>query len=114
MDKHTPGPWTVERVAKTDGAADVDGEWFVTTNSGDRADVLAIVTGGLEEDGDALSNARLIAAAPRMLEMLGELIDAHERFYGRHIEDAVRRGDASAEEGDMIQRARAILRELEG
>lgn len=60
---HTPGPWTVYRGAQGQISIDQDGEKG-------KADIAIIPKGanGLGEAND--SNARLIAAAPEMLEAL--------------------------------------------
>jgi len=71
MTQHTPGPWIVEREngethVRTD---DIDG-WYVATCPEQPG------------DGDAIDNARLIAAAPDLLAALEamryRLIDAIE------------------------------------
>ena len=52
----------------------------------------------------------LHAAAPEMLEALEALADAYESFYGRYIDDAVRRGDATPDAARLVNNARAIIR----
>jgi hypothetical protein len=62
---HTPGPWQV-----SDGP-DIDGDPYETVFAKDRP-VIAHVG---EWDGEGESNARLIAAAPDLLEALRDLLD---------------------------------------
>lgn len=59
--RHTPGPWTV----------DIDGEFegFINVYGGDSLEIL--VKGTLSDersDDESIANARLIAAAPDLLE----------------------------------------------
>jgi len=63
MSKHTPGPW----FATQNGSA-------FNLNSPDRASHFAILLGMLSNsDGELDANARLIAAAPELLEALKAL-----------------------------------------
>ena len=59
MNKHTPGPWVADWC--------VD-EWRVEDEHG------RLVAGNIEDDRDA----RLIAAAPELLEALSDLMDCSE------------------------------------
>ena len=61
MSKHTPGPWRVDR----QNPSPTTGEWMI---SGSKPGYLAEVRDC--GSGDVKSNARLIAAAPEMLEVL--------------------------------------------
>lgn len=70
MSKHTPGPWTV-------GTADAP-------SRGPRRESLDELSRGqynvfpLPEDDEVQANARLIAAAPELLEALEYMLDACE------------------------------------
>jgi len=63
--KHTPGPW---RATPRTPAPWVD----VDRNDGR---TLAVVQAGVKEDLPALANARLIAAAPDLLEALYSILN---------------------------------------
>ena len=56
---HTPGPWTAVKL-------DDDGHYDITANNG--AAVIAGTAGWYGEHNPGEANARLIAAAPEMLE----------------------------------------------
>lgn len=64
MIKHTPGPWRI-------GAPPPNGLQTIGTSEGM---MVAVATTGLGMP--TLENARLIAAAPEMLEMLKKCLDA--------------------------------------
>ena len=65
MTEHTPGPWSV----KPDNRAAV--------NLGDGvAIVCSQTTNGVIPSGEVQANARLIAAAPELLEALRNILDA--------------------------------------
>ena len=72
MSKHTPGPWAVER--------DAEGRLHVV--EGDFLDVAEV---GYLSGPDPEANARLIAAAPELLEALEQLFRIGE-FYSSAIE----------------------------
>lgn len=63
--KHTPGPWVVKPVENEQGGFDIDSEYGYH---------IAETIGGLDYEEEA--NARLIAAAPDLLEALRELLEA--------------------------------------
>ena len=74
---HTPGPWSLQMAEDCLGRRlDEMVKWVVTANEND----LWISTGPTwdpEHDAEALANARLIAAAPELLEALDLLL--HDR-----------------------------------
>lgn len=83
MTKHTPAPWVAEWSIR--GEDEVKRGWHVfNENTVDVYGCVADCVGGVEENGEAEANARLIAAAPELLEALvqviggGYLVDAHE------------------------------------
>ena len=90
MSQHTPGPWKIEQdeVLSSAGVplANVYGS-YGRLNASD-----------IEE---CLANARLIAAAPRMLALLNE--------YASKSQDV-----KVPVPGSLIERTRAILRDVEG
>ena len=98
MSKHTPGPWTVSP-SQTYKAQ-------IEHLAGKKTVVFARVT--TPKIGDAIANARLIAAAPTMLEAL-EALDALIDF-GDHVPDntAMCFDDASAI-NEALAKARAAI-----
>ena len=59
-DPHTPGPWRI-------GTAPPNGEQAIGTI---RGMMVAVATTGVGMENETLANARLIAAAPEMLQAL--------------------------------------------
>lgn len=80
MNKHTPGPWWLQ----ADGVG-----WYVECTP-ERGHSVAYVRAEVEEDdpdtpdAEKEANARLIAAAPDLLDALKELLDQDE-----HGEDEI-------------------------
>lgn len=75
-EKHTPGPWNV--MVKLESPSIVVGGVMRRHEKGDTQDQLAFVCNPDEDNGGQvawLANARLIAAAPEMLEALQRLIE---------------------------------------
>ena len=63
---HTPGPWSVFDGREVDGISP-----WVVTKSGDPEDSDGLYVAGLaDNDAETIANARLIAAAPDLLEAL--------------------------------------------
>ena len=71
--KHTPGPWWI-------GIETDKGE--VEVVSDDRPYICMVLPGAI--DGLTLANARLIAAAPELLEALTNVLDALGALTKRH------------------------------
>ncbi len=70
MSGHTPGPWKLVQES-------VDPSWHIITAAGGRITVNIHIEAGNATD---IANARLIAAAPEMLEalkMAQQVINAH-------------------------------------
>ena len=98
MSKHTPGPWRY----KLDGGQDSDtrhavladstGLWVAATY---RSGTSAKNHRSQEAEAEAKANARLIAAAPELLEALQELCD-------------------TLGECGMTEKARAVIAEATG
>lgn len=92
---HTPGPWTAGR---PDMGTVVDGIVSKWIYAGEQ--YVAIASGRIDGDWDeVIANARLIAAAPALLEALKEALVAQPDL------DAVRRWE---------RKARAAIAEAEG
>jgi hypothetical protein len=67
---HTPGPWRIE-ITDT-------GFRITHSNSGLRSHIATLHEAALcEEHGDTFANARLISAAPEMLDALQTVCDAY-------------------------------------
>ena len=108
---HTPGPWHFHFAGSI--AEQSDGEYGgatgITTRSeaaffqdGERGDLIAWVP----HDGHHVANARLIAAAPELLERLRECVTWLEDYY-----DAVSMDD---DEEQHLEAARAAIARAEG
>lgn len=88
---HTPGPWTVNPIRPVQVATDTDTPQLVATAAA---------------DGDpytAIANARLIAAAPELLEALKEVTRClawHAEYHGTGMD-----GKAVAEARSVIAQA---------
>ena len=81
--QHTKGPWRVQR----QNPSPTTGEWMI---SGAKPGYLAEVRDC--GSGDVQANARLIAAAPDLLEALQRMLDAPS--HGTH--EAMRRANEAA------------------
>ena len=78
--EYTPGPWHAD-------PADMFGDHNIMR--GDNEDVLAIaaVVWNMRPSDEVAANARLIAAAPEMLEALTNLLTETELPYGTMLRD---------------------------
>lgn len=70
MTKHTAAPWHI-------GAPPPNGEQAIGAQNGM---MVAIATTGVGMKEETLANARLIAAAPELLEALKEIVNQHGQF----------------------------------
>ena len=70
-NKHTPGPWRVEW-------SDDSGMYYIRADRCTVADAIVVGTYDMDEED---ANAALIAAAPDLLEALGQLIAAGIQSY---------------------------------
>ena len=106
MSAHTPGPWHVEDGFSVVGTRRTVTEYFVRRDGQDiaiAADILDPETGEPSE-----ANARLIAAAPSLLDAL----EAAEKWIVAHDEDPVSSepGDCDCSYCKMLASIRAALR----
>jgi len=103
-NKHTPGPWFVERLESTEG------DFSVSTNPDPAAlkCYTAVTVGGLS-DGSEEANANLIAAAPDLLAALRALFDDYKR-----LADSGDAGNWRLEDLDEGKQALAALAKAEG
>ena len=105
---HTLGPWNVRTSSETDWALDV----LTDRKDATVATVWGIATrvGNSVADGtETIANARLIAAAPRMLEKLAEAVSLWEDML-KAKSWATFANDAE----HFTRSARAILRDVDG
>ncbi len=72
---HTPGPWQLER-----DVFEVSDFWAYIWDS-EHAGTIAGIDYYPEGEGDAKANARLIAAAPELLEALQGLVDHYRETH---------------------------------
>lgn len=72
--KHTPGPWKFDKELTSRS-----GEWLIAMDAGDKGRGIAIAETRVAT-GAELANARLIAAAPELLEALQRLSAQCERL----------------------------------
>lgn len=115
--KHTPGPW--QAINQTDALRTGEHIWDIRTPNGG----VAAWIDGLFDSETKTANAKLIAASPRMFEVLEQVMDSprepdkwsqNVRFVLQEA-DGVERHPQSAEEWrkDLrVQRAAAELLEL--
>ena len=97
MTKHTPGPWTIDTISGwTDGSdRDINGDIYI--RGGDDALPFGQVFTDTEERPmldpeivpERIANARLMAAAPELLEALESITASYDRLleeYGKPFE----------------------------
>ena len=103
MSAHTPGPWKVESVfPKREEGHTFDPRVWIVGNDVTLGRVrLADIPDEADVNDEQMANARLIAAAPRMLAALRNMEDA----LALNLKVAVY---------DARNEARAILRDVEG
>ena len=89
---HTPGPW---HTGGTGGLIVFDASGYATAN--------ATVFHGRNEDGESAANARLIAAAPELLEALELAVATIERL-------GVQRGPFKSGQGTLDVALAAIAK----
>ena len=76
MTEHTPGPWRVGNRYTPTGVFTADGELVANTHGAQRNFQRE------EQIQEQNANARLIAAAPELLEVLQEILDATAYDHG--------------------------------
>jgi len=77
MTKHTPGPWRINHHSHIYGElwlSVLDGAFDITHNGAAKPCVVACSRYSAMSDEENLANARLIAAAPELLEALKEAV----------------------------------------
>ncbi|HCL4064634.1 hypothetical protein PZS78_20320 [Pseudomonas aeruginosa] len=108
MSKHTPGPWGIERLHgeinviscnERDGAAKDMGIVYVLAR-----DVGGMIHGEQFDDrSEVEANARLMAAAPELLEALQGMLEV---YGGQYNDDCLPKASTELE---LIQQARAAI-----
>ena len=106
MSKHSPGPWTIGKVSHAEQHVDIDSlnhDPFVGCDEW-RAMARTYGTEGEEEIGSIvmLANARLIAAAPELLEvaqliLAEDLLDFLPEEYASKVRAAVAKATGSSQ-----------------
>ena len=98
MSGHTPGPWAVHEHGHANGEqwlSVLHGAWDVTHNYASRPGVIADAAHSAMSDATNLANARLIAAAPELLEAVQELLADFPMTYNRNSHEAMRKARAA-------------------
>lgn len=106
--KHTPGPWKTSRAKRpSDGAYD----YAIGADFGDQTLAIAEAFGRVDDDiyPDAEANARLIAAAPDMLEVIKQLLKSSDGWDVRQLEKRYGPSDFVG-----ILKGRAVIAKAEG
>ena len=100
MSKHTPGPWTVTRVSKSTIVKDI----YISASPERIARVC--VSSTAQSIAEYEANARLIAAAPDLLEALNRLLPM--------AEDGIFQYGGKTGDDDDIVFARAVIAKATG
>lgn len=101
----TPGPWEI--TSTTNGMVNISsfkGDWF------EFAQVVVRMDGADEDRPDGVSNARLIAAAPEMAEVLAALV----RLMPRPVSNVADLAEGTDQEHPEVTQARALLARIRG
>jgi hypothetical protein len=100
MSKHTPGPWAVDADAYPIFIYSESETWPLIDELGNEEGCKGAF---IANTGDNKANARLIAAAPELLEALKDMLDGHEDActgYGEGAADKARAAIAKATGGE--------------
>lgn len=101
MSKHTPGPWAVDADAYPIFIYSESETWPLIDELGNEEGCKGAF---IANTGDNKANARLIAAAPDLLEALKDMLDGHEDActgYGEGAADKARAAIAKATGGEI-------------
>lgn len=102
MARHTPGPWTASERDRSYVRIDSD-HWAML------ATVVVRMSGADENIPSGEANARLIAAAPDLLDALKEFV---EPFAGWDIQNFIKRSDPAT--AVRVTKARTAIAKAEG
>lgn len=99
---HTPGPWKARNYKTDDGGIWIDCDsWANPKTASCRGGTIATALGSGCGNGSVEANARLIAAAPEMLEALRQAADV--------LADAKKRGDLGPHETGTLNAVIAAI-----
>jgi hypothetical protein len=105
---HTPGPWSDDWIIR--GPSHIDGH---RANGEPTSSLRRVIAHVIDRDEESAANARLIAAAPEMLEALESLpLNAFGEDMGNC--DAADFVDHSGEFFEAMIKARAAIRKAKG
>ena len=110
MSKHTPGPWLAREWYDIDHEGECQAQgWDLRLPNGFRLPLCSNTSGDLSE---AEANARLIAAAPRLLQALKKIVQCEKR----RAADLRHRGAWMLVKfsEERVAEAEAAIREAEG
>lgn len=108
MQKFTPGPWVAVR---SDPAQGVDC-WWLCAGAGNREKEFGTVYGGIDPHHEA--NARLISAAPELVEALRDVTQHLHVLSAGEVDDPSVGITGWRECHEAIDRARAALAKATG
>jgi hypothetical protein len=119
MSGHTPGPWKVNRHKHIHGElwlSVLSGAWDITSNSAAKPGVIADAKYSAMSDEENEANARLIAAAPSLLEATEAFMALDNTFQAptHQLEAIVERGDEFAPMAKAVLTARAAIAKARG
>ena len=108
MTKHTPGPWTIDTRFHVYAILDPTGQEITFQDTEPQEDCGSVTSRGRTAE-ETQANARLMAAAPELLEALESITASYDRLlkehgkpfeWGRIQSDAAREAIAKAKGGE--------------
>ena len=102
--KHTPGPWRI-------GTAPPNGEQAIGTI---RGMMVAVATTGVGMEKETLANARLIAAAPELLEALKLAANALDKMGDMPYSDASTHAWFSLDCENIVENSKSLIAKATG
>lgn len=106
---YTPGPWSLSDFATVSGASK---EWVIECDDGRKSVVFLTQLSMNQEYGRFDDNARLIAAAPELVEALQDILN--RCVAGSHDFDGAIRSMNPTQDGHALIAARALLARIKG
>jgi hypothetical protein len=108
MTKHTPGPWHVVEKAEHKGK----GILHIVEEGGNSYWEIATL---MTHDAELEANARLIAAAPELLEALEEIVtELHGAIYNRALSTWATKEVAYKHADGLVEKYRALIAKAKG
>jgi hypothetical protein len=108
MAEHTPGPWQYRATVHWEQSDHGGYRWKVLMSPGSRAFQIAMVQVD-DDDDEQEANARLIAAAPDLLEALELLLGDAEPWHAAHNAHAMPISDPEHPWHESIMAARKAI-----